>query len=58
MAHVNQLKTLHFISTWADGIVARVFEHKTLTTLGEFSSVPVVISLRTYITHAKLGLIS
>ncbi|KPZ58627.1 Ornithine carbamoyltransferase [Pseudoalteromonas sp. P1-13-1a] len=33
------------ISTWADGIVARVNQHSTLTTLGEYSSVPVVNSL-------------
>ena len=32
------------ISTWADGIVARVNAHKTLTTLAEYSSVPVVNS--------------
>ena len=33
------------ISTWADGIVARVNQHSTLTTLGEYSSVPVINSL-------------
>ncbi len=33
------------ISTWAEGIVARVNQHSTLTTLGEYSSVPVVNSL-------------
>ena len=33
------------IASWADGIVARVYQHKTLTTLAEFSSVPVVNSL-------------
>jgi ornithine carbamoyltransferase len=33
------------ISTWADGIVARVNQHSTLTTLGEYSNVPVVNSL-------------
>ncbi|WP_105213360.1 ornithine carbamoyltransferase [Pseudoalteromonas sp. T1lg22] len=33
------------ISTWADAIVARVNQHKTLEELGEFSSKPVVNSL-------------
>lgn len=33
------------ISTWADGIVARVNQHSTLTTLAQYSSVPVVNSL-------------
>lgn len=33
------------ISTWADGIVARVNQHSTLTILGEYSSVPVINSL-------------
>ncbi|NSY35573.1 ornithine carbamoyltransferase [Pseudoalteromonas sp. JC28] len=33
------------ISTWADGLVARVNHHSTLETLAEFSSVPVVNSL-------------
>ncbi|OCQ20143.1 ornithine carbamoyltransferase [Pseudoalteromonas luteoviolacea] len=33
------------ISTWADGIVARVNHHNTLTTLSEYASVPVVNSL-------------
>ncbi len=33
------------ISTWADAIVARVNAHSTLTTLAEYSSVPVVNSL-------------
>ncbi|PAJ72124.1 ornithine carbamoyltransferase [Pseudoalteromonas sp. NBT06-2] len=33
------------ISTWADGIVARVNQHSTLTTLAEHASVPVVNSL-------------
>jgi ornithine carbamoyltransferase len=33
------------ISTWADGIVARVNNHSTLQTLSQFSSVPVVNSL-------------
>ncbi|KZN29589.1 ornithine carbamoyltransferase [Pseudoalteromonas luteoviolacea] len=33
------------ISTWADAIVARVNHHSTLTTLSEYSSVPVVNSL-------------
>ncbi|CAH9054402.1 Ornithine carbamoyltransferase [Pseudoalteromonas holothuriae] len=33
------------ISTWADGIVARVNSHCTLTTMAEYASVPVVNSL-------------
>ncbi|AOT09667.1 ornithine carbamoyltransferase [Pseudoalteromonas luteoviolacea] len=33
------------ISTWADGIVARVNQHSTLSTLAEYASVPVVNSL-------------
>ncbi|MCF6439014.1 ornithine carbamoyltransferase [Pseudoalteromonas luteoviolacea] len=33
------------MSTWADGIVARVNQHSTLLTLAEFANVPVVNSL-------------
>ncbi|KID57977.1 ornithine carbamoyltransferase [Pseudoalteromonas luteoviolacea] len=33
------------ISTWADGIVARVNQHSTLSTLAEYATVPVVNSL-------------
>ncbi|MDK1289534.1 ornithine carbamoyltransferase [Pseudoalteromonas umbrosa] len=33
------------ISTWADGIVARVNQHSTLSTLSEYANVPVVNSL-------------
>ncbi|MBQ4838323.1 MULTISPECIES: ornithine carbamoyltransferase [Pseudoalteromonas] len=33
------------ISTWADGIVARVNQHSTLSTLAEYAEVPVVNSL-------------
>ncbi|ESP95161.1 ornithine carbamoyltransferase [Pseudoalteromonas luteoviolacea] len=33
------------ISTWADGIVARVNQHSTLSTLAEYADVPVVNSL-------------